>query len=271
MPITSRWLDGLGEALAFGKLDAWGQRVAEDPGFAALVYRTLLIADMGGQLFVRTVEVPESAPRQAAMSGTAIERDAFFTLPFEEAIAAFLARRLITPAEYRQLSDAARARAFSVSRMTSDELVKRVRDLLGSSLEDGGDYREFVNSVRSGEIDLGIAPTSAGYLENIFRTNTQTAYGAGRLRQMTDPVVVAARPFVEYRTARDSRVRPTHAALDGVVFRQDDPGWSRYNPPRGWQCRCAMVTRRADAVDLTRVRESATLDIQPDPGFGNPH
>lgn len=264
LPLASAWIDSLSEALAFGKLDQWGQSVAEDPGFAALLYRTILTADMGGQLFVRQVEVPESLPRKAALAR--VDPTAFFALPFEEAIASFLERRLISPDEYRRLSDAARARAFSVSRMTSDELVKRVRDVLGRSLEDGGDYRDFVRRVRDGEVDLGISPTAPGYLENIFRTNTQSSYGAGRLRQMTDPAVVAARPFVEYRTARDSRVRASHAALDGVVFRQEDAGWHRLNPPLGFQCRCAAVTRRADQVDMSRVVDPATVE-SPDPSF----
>lgn len=265
LPITATWLDSLEDAVAFGRIDQWGASIAEDPAFTALVYRTMLTADMGGQLFVRTIEVPESVTRVAPLA--VVREDAFFALPFEEAIASFLARKLITPEEYRRLSADARARAFSVSRMTSDELVKRVRDTLGRTLEDGGTYRDFVASVRSGEIDLGIAPTSSGYLENIFRTNTATSYGAGRLRQLTDPAVVAARPFLEYRTARDSRVRETHAALEGVVFRQDDPGWRAFNPPLGYMCRCNLVARR-DA-DPSRVVLSSSLPRDAiTPGFG---
>lgn len=267
LQVTQAWLDTLAEDLAFGRLDAWGERVASDPEFAAIVYRTLMTGDMGGQLFVRTVEVPESVPRSAALA-VEVAPDAFFSLPFEEAIAAFLERGLVTPEEYRRLSAEARAQAFSVSRLTSTELVKRIRDLLGRSLEEGGDYRGFVRSVRDGEIDLGITPTSTGYLETIFRTNTQSAYGAGRLRQITNPVVVAARPFVEYRTARDSRVRPSHAALEGVVFRQDDPGWQRFNPPNGYNCRCTCVTRRE--VDPSRVVLSSSLPTDAiAPGFGS--
>lgn len=255
LPITARWLDDLERAASFGELEEWGARIAEDPEFAALIYRTQMTADMGGQLFVRTVEVPESLPRVTSLAR--VEQDAFFSMPFEEAIVAFLARGIISPAEYRRLSAEARARAFSVSRLTSDELVKRVRDVLGRTLEEGGSYREFVRQVRAGEVDLGITPTSSGYLENVFRTNVASSYGAGRLRQMTDPAVAAARPFLEYRTARDSRVRETHAALEGVVFRQDDPGWRDFNPPLGFQCRCNLVTRRE--ADPSRVVLSSSL------------
>jgi SPP1 gp7 family putative phage head morphogenesis protein len=266
LPIAASWLSDF--PASEDGLDAWGARVAEDPAFTALIYRTLMMGDMGGQLFVRTVEVPESAPQRAVKLDRVVS-DSFFNLPFEEAIQAFLERGLVTPEEYRRLSAEARSQAFSVSRMTSDELVKRVRDLLTSTLEDGGDYRAFVESVRSGEADLGVTATSSGYLENVFRTNTQSAYGAGRLRQITNPVVMAARPFVEYRTAKDSRVRPTHAQLEGVILRTDDPGFQRFNPPLGFQCRCSLVTRRAEDVDLSRVRDSSSLPEDAiTPGFG---
>ena len=267
LPISEKWLDALGEDLAFGRLDEWGARVEKDPAFQALIYKTLLTGDMGGQLFVRDVEVPEAGPRTVGLA--TVDRDAFFALPFEEAIAAFLARRLITPEEFRRLSAEARSQAFSVSRLTSTELVKRVRDVLGRTLEEGGDYREFVRQVRAGEVDLGITPTAPGYLANVFRTNTASAYGAGRLRQITSPEVMAARPFVEYRTARDSRVRETHAALEGVVFRQDDPEWRKFMPPLGYQCRCTVVVRRSEAVDESRVVAASSLPTDAiTPGFG---
>ena len=117
LPIADRWMETLAGALEADKLDEWGASIEKDPQFAALVYQTLMTADMGGQLVVRTVEVPESAPRSVPLAR--VTGDAFFAMPFEEAIREFLARRLITPAQYRRLSAEARARAFSVSNMTS--------------------------------------------------------------------------------------------------------------------------------------------------------
>lgn len=267
LPIATRWADSLPESEA--GLESWGAKVADDPEFAALMYRTLLTGEMGGQLFVRDIEVPEAGTRTAALA--AVTGEAFFALPFEEAIQAFLARRLISPEEYRQMSARARAMAFSVSRMTSTELVKRVQSVLGRTLEDGGTYREFVASVRTGEVDLGITSTNPGYLANIFRTNTASSYGAGRLRQLTDPVVVAARPFLEFRTARDSRVSTGpegHAQLEGVVFEQSDPGWREFSPPLRWQCRCGIVARRSEDVDRSRVVAASSLPRITAPGFG---
>lgn len=54
------------------------------------------------------------------------------------------------------------------------------------------------------------------------------------------------RYMLQYRTARDTRVREEHAALDGITLPADDPFWDRYYPPNGWNCRCnAVQVRRA--------------------------
>lgn len=51
---------------------------------------------------------------------------------------------------------------------------------------------------------------------------------------------------LQYRTAHDSRVRPKHAALDGITLPISDPFWARYYPPNGWNCRCTVQqVRRA--------------------------
>lgn len=48
-------------------------------------------------------------------------------------------------------------------------------------------------------------------------------------------------PYLEYYTQGDSQVRPAHAALDGKVFKADDPVWDKIYPPNGWNCRCTVL------------------------------
>lgn len=49
-------------------------------------------------------------------------------------------------------------------------------------------------------------------------------------------------PFVKYFTAGDDRVRASHSALDGKVFRITDSSWQHLYPPNGWNCRCELVS-----------------------------
>lgn len=44
------------------------------------------------------------------------------------------------------------------------------------------------------------------------------------------------RYYLQYRTAGDNRVRPAHAALNGVTLPISDSFWSEYYPPNGWNC-----------------------------------
>lgn len=41
---------------------------------------------------------------------------------------------------------------------------------------------------------------------------------------------------LQYRTMRDDKVRPEHAALDGTTLPPSDPFWDAYYPPNGWNC-----------------------------------
>ena len=56
---------------------------------------------------------------------------------------------------------------------------------------------------------------------------------------------------LQYRTAGDSKVRPAHAALNGVTLPPSDPFWQTYYPPNGWNCRCTVVQVRKSKYPVT--------------------
>lgn len=61
---------------------------------------------------------------------------------------------------------------------------------------------------------------------------------------------------LQYRTAGDSKVRPEHAALNGVTLPQSDPFWESYYPPNGWNCRCTVVQVRKSKFQETPREEA---------------
>jgi SPP1 gp7 family putative phage head morphogenesis protein len=270
MPAWQEWRDGIANAVLAASdeasLDAaltgWQSSLdVEASPIAASIYEASLHADMAGQLFVRQIEVPESGERANADT---VVTDPFARLSFDDALAYFLRRRIVTPEEFARLSAEARERAFTATRLASDTMVTRCRDLLAASLRDGGSYEEFQRAIVTEEAGLGVAPSDPGYVENVYRTNVASAYGAGRFRQITSDAVRSARPFIEFRCVMDSRTRPTHASLHRKVFRQDDPDWPRYAPPLGFQCRCTTVARRAEDVDQGSVISAASIDFTPE-------
>lgn len=87
-------------------------------------------------------------------------------------------------------------------------------------------------------------------LQNSFRT----AYNAGRFEQQKgDPT----RPYLLYRTMRDSQVRPGHAKLDGVLLSKKHEFWATHYPQNGHGCRCRVDgLTRAQADALTSANGS---------------
>ena len=61
---------------------------------------------------------------------------------------------------------------------------------------------------------------------------------AGRWQQLQ--ANKARRPFLQYRTAGDARVRPMHRMWNGLIFHIDDAFWQTHYPPNGWGCRCTV-------------------------------
>lgn len=276
VPHWNRWREDLASTLeaydGTGGLSSLQHQWSDDSAMAAEWYRTSLHAHMGGQLFVRDVEVPDAGRVAASRYALTDAAAPFFEMTFEEALEAFLARELVSPEEWAELSDVMRLRAFSATQLASQQVIRRAQELVTKHLADGGTIRGFIRQLRDEELSLGIEPSAPHYVENVARTNIQMAYGQGRLQQLEADAVVRARPFVQYRTARDTRVRPKHAALDGVVFdRSQDPGWRRFAPPLGYQCRCALVTLRPRRVDRSQIRPSTELgEYGPDPGWSGP-
>jgi SPP1 gp7 family putative phage head morphogenesis protein len=101
-------------------------------------------------------------------------------------------------------------------------------------LIDGGTFNDFKKLVEENEIIL-----SEPYLKNVFRTNIQTAYGHGRWQQQQRNK--AKRPYLMYVAINDSRVRPSHLALNRIIRHIDDPFWLKYYAPWDFMCRCTII------------------------------
>ena len=48
-------------------------------------------------------------------------------------------------------------------------------------------------------------------------------------------------PLLQYQTVGDSRVRPEHAAWDGIIRPVDDDFWKTRMPPNDFGCRCRVI------------------------------
>ena len=58
---------------------------------------------------------------------------------------------------------------------------------------------------------------------------------------------------MEYTTAKDDRVRDSHAKLDGVIRPINDEFWDTYYPPNGWRCRCSVRPSKDEPTPVNKI------------------
>jgi hypothetical protein len=143
-------------------------------------------------------------------------------------------------------------------------LLVDFRNSIASAMKKGTGLKEFKESFdqivkKHGWVHKG----SPGWRARvIFQTNMTTSYQAGRYKQMTDPDVLATRPYWEYKHGGSKNPRIRHLRLDGLVLPADDPFWRSHYPPNGWGCSCRVVARsERDLKRLgKRVDQSPEID-----------
>ena len=180
-----------------------------------------------------------------------------------EAIAWARRRKVELPAEYYGHRIArARALAFSVAGMTRLDQIEHVRESLNRALEEGGTFETWKEEMLKSPEALALPRHR---LDNIFRTNLQSAYMAGRCRAIQ--AHKASRPYLLYSAVNDSRTRPSHAAMDGTILPVDDPWWETHTPPNGFRCRCGVISISEAEARRRGISSGPPVNAQPDDGW----
>ncbi|HWP59010.1 MAG TPA: phage minor head protein [Candidatus Acidoferrales bacterium] len=201
------------------------------------------------------------------MAATVLETD-FEPLPFDDAVNYFRDLTNVTPAQFAELGRAARAKAFTIAGGATRQVRASIKDLIDQALSEGLTLREFQAEAPEILDAAGISERTPWYWETVYRTNLSTSYQVGRWRQMTDPDVVAERPFLRYVSARLPNSRPSHVEKHGLIYPVDHEFWQEWYPPNGFNCYCtamsvseSMLNRNGWRVSTRRVTD------EPDPGF----
>jgi len=174
----------------------------------------------------------------------------------KDAVAYFAGKGEQLAWDYTEVMGEANVHAYTVAKATSLELLRTIRAETAKAIGPGQTFEQFKKTLRPRleemgwwgkkevlDIDTGeITEAQLGSvrrLRTIYQTNVQTAYMAGRHKRYVSNAV--DRPYWRYVAIMDGRTRPAHAALNGKVFRWDDPIWKVIWPPNGWGCRCRII------------------------------
>lgn len=198
-------------------------------------------------------------------------------VPFAEA-ADFLKSKIpLTKKEWEDLEPKVRFRAFTVARLSGADFIETARTILAASLETGEGYAETWNQVKNAIDDdpLSLRP---GYWENVYRTNVQSAYTAGKLRVFAENPPAAIRLLVidDSRTSKICRHLLSQGSAYGMILPSSHQFWKTYGyPPYHYQCRTgiqgisqAEMTKKRIPVENPTISSFRQKGFKIQPGFG---
>lgn len=198
-------------------------------------------------------------------------------LPFEEAVAFMKSRVPVTKAEWNALEPKLRFRAFTVARLAQLDYIDAARQVLAKALETGKGTAETYKQWRSLQtlVRDDAMRLRPGYWENVFRTNTQTAYVAGKLMQFQNNPPPAWRLLI----VDDSRTSDICRGLiregkDDLVMASEHPFWKTFGfPPYHYQCRTGLQAVYQSQIDHGVQVENPSIknlrgQFKPMKGFG---
>lgn len=132
------------------------------------------------------------------------------------------------------------AKVFTVAGATTADLARDLQGSLVEALAKGSTITDFRKQFDQAVQKHGWSYNgSRGWRTDvIFNTNMRSAHMAGRWAQIQ--ANKARRPFLQYRTAGDMRVRPAHRQWNGLIYPVDDGFWQTHYPPCAFNCRCTV-------------------------------
>ncbi len=146
--------------------------------------------------------------------------------------------------------------AFAAARAVNATVTAKVRTVVKKSLATGRTVGE------ASDLLASMTGWTRAYSENVYRTNSSTAYGAGLHAQARDPDLRDEFPAFEFEVVGDKDTRgmnpkdkENHLAADGLVAPTGHKVWEDWTPPVGYQCRCGI-----SLVGLDELRRMGALD-----------
>ena len=166
------------------------------------------------------------------------------------------------------MDEKAKSRAFYVSRLAELEAVERVKQYLVENLKDKTSFQNFVKNLDKDELlkKAGWEKDGGWYWETVYRTNTMSAFNAGRAEAFDE----YEPEFLEFIGIEDFRQTPVCASRSGIVKKRTDPFWKKNFPPLHFNCRSTVRPVYAEEATAFGIKESENVSLQSKPakGFG---
>ena len=195
-------------------------------------------------------------------------------LPPRRAIAYFKSKGYNISWNWWETWQVANAQSFTVAKALRADILGDIRDSFDQALRKGYTPDKFIKELepvlrakgwwgkqvivsQDGGAEI-VQLGSPHRLRTIYNVNARTS--RARAHYQVQQATLAERPYWMYDAMDDLRVRPHHAAMDGLVFRADDPIWQTHYPPNGFNCRCRVRALSQEELEQRDLKVSNSRD-----------
>ena len=194
-------------------------------------------------------------------------------VPFAEAVDFLKSKVPMTKAEWNAFDQKLRFRAFTVAKLGTATEIETAKQILADAVEKGESYAESWETLKAA-LDGG-ATFKPGYWETVFRTNTQSAYTAGKLAKYEDTGAVAYQLLVveDERTSKICRHLLVESGY-GAILPVGHNFWKKYGfPPYHFNCRTSICPVYQSQIgtpgyNVENIPMKRFSKFKPQKGFG---
>jgi SPP1 gp7 family putative phage head morphogenesis protein len=157
------------------------------------------------------------------------------------------------------------ANIFKFSASKSLAIINKLNDIVTNT----NSFSEFKTTALNDGI---IKQFNASYLQTEYNYTWSVSQNAANYHRMI--AIKDTYPTWVYQTVGDDRVRDAHRALDGKMFKADDPAFNSLHPPLGYGCRCyikpttEVPEKYSNTTDAINALGKAKYDEIKSGGFG---
>ncbi len=248
-------MDGVRELLSKQKkFDAEALKNYIDDALPEVIQQFLAISYLQGRSHAsRQIELALSIAKFAD------EKKVDVYKPFDQVLAEFLKKNVITRDEFDLLEQEFKRRAFTIAGVESVAILESVKAAIAKVGDNG--WPEVVKTIDLVFDNAGLSRLNPYHMNTVIRTNIQTMYSQGKevLYSGMDTEEFPARMVV---CVLDSRTRESHKAFHHFTYAADNPIWQKLRTPFDYNCRCTIILLHksmkysfsASVPDTTKLR-----------------
>ena len=137
----------------------------------------------------------------------------------------------------------------NLNKFSAAKTFQNIKDTKNFVLDSSGNLRPFTEFRKDANKIFKIF--NENWLKVEFETTVANAQTAIQWKDIQSEKKIF--PLLKYQTAGDQRVRPEHAAWDGIVKPVDDSFWDTRMPQNAFGCRCVVIQLEEGEEEITNL------------------